>query len=98
MVIHFLLVSALLIDNYTNFISVMLSFKYFDPSYQRLCACIDRKCQRFWTVCVGSTAQEQMVKEMVATASCTHPQCSANAPMPAEHAQSVIVKVGESTV
>merc|ERR1712083_577962 len=41
-------------DIYTNYLSVLLSFKRFDAWYRRLCGCCDAKCHLFWNHCLNS--------------------------------------------
>ena len=52
---HYYLFTGLLlfIDNYTNYWSVLLTFKHFEHWYMRLCGFNDRKCFVFWNRCVN---------------------------------------------
>ena len=43
-----LTVVILIVDMYTNYLSVLLSFAYFDDWYFRFCGCCHRKCHLFW--------------------------------------------------
>ena len=49
--IHFSFMRDILIilDMYTNFVCVLLSYKYFDGYYDKLCGKCDNGCDRLWT-------------------------------------------------
>merc|ERR1712154_65356 len=48
--VHSRLIIAILgsIDIYTNFLSIMLNYKYFGDYYHKLCRCCDSKCKDLW--------------------------------------------------
>ena len=58
-----------IIDVYTNFICILLSFSYFNEMYYKLCSCIDVKINRF---CRYLNADcDMIVAEMVPNKSCS---------------------------
>ena len=38
-------------DLWTNFLSILLSFDYFNVWYMRLCGCCDKRCHLCWDFC-----------------------------------------------
>ena len=66
---HSMFISRIVIfgDLYTNFLSVILSFKYFEKWYKALCAFCDRKCHTFWSNCVNEDAAVKMNHMMEVT-------------------------------
>mmetsp|Transcript_26747 Transcript_26747/g.42378 ORF Transcript_26747/g.42378 Transcript_26747/m.42378 type:complete len:146 (+) Transcript_26747:3-440(+) len=44
--------SVMLLDVYTNFLCLTLSYQCFDGVYMRLCGCAQRKCEQMWSECV----------------------------------------------
>lgn len=59
-------VSGLLItDIYTNYLSILLSFKRFNTWYLCLCGCCDRKCHSFWEYCVNGKMDVGALQEIV---------------------------------
>ena len=50
------------IDISTNFVSIFLSYKYFNDYYQRLCGCCDSKCQQLCTKCFINKNMKTMVE------------------------------------
>ena len=54
------------VDLYTNFLSVILSFGYFESWYFKSCGCCHRKCHSFWSNCVKKDPQVMLSHVMAA--------------------------------
>eukprot|EP01083_Nonionella_stella_P008163 23555_1 len=51
-------------DLYTNFLSIFLSYSYFDPLYTKLCGCCHDRCQRCWKRCFHDKNARMIAKDM----------------------------------
>lgn len=49
---------AVIGDVYTNFVSIVLSYNYFDPLYFKICGCCHNKCHSCWMHCTESDTQQ----------------------------------------
>ena len=59
---------AVIGDVYMNFVSILLSYNYFDPLYFKICGCCHRKCHSCWSRCAeddGKREQELKLDEIV---------------------------------
>ena len=72
--IHFSFMRDILIilDMYTNFVCVLLSYKYFDGYYDKLCGKCDNGCDRLWTKIFVDKNQE-MINQMSVEVAPTSP-------------------------
>ena len=46
--VRFIAESMAVIDLYTNFMNVMLTYAVFKKHYYRICGCMDKKCRKCW--------------------------------------------------
>ena len=49
---YFILDIFVIMDLYTNFLCVLLSFRYFDRFYLTICKCCDHQCYECWRRCI----------------------------------------------
>ena len=59
------------VDMYSNFLSIFLSYRYFENFYFKLCHCCNSKCQYFWTFCMHKSMADKRKLEMVVNKSVT---------------------------
>merc|ERR1712157_354999 len=52
---------GILLDAFTNYICITLTFKYFDSIYFKMCGCIDAKCKNM--VNTNSETNEAMIQQ-----------------------------------
>eukprot|EP01084_Bolivina_argentea_P018367 34196_1 len=62
---HYYLVRhiVLIVDLYSNFLSILLSFNHFHPWYMKVCGCCHAKCHSFWNYCVNKDTITQQNTE-----------------------------------
>ena len=58
-----------LMDSFTNAFCILLSFKYFEPQYLRICGCLDKKCKALCHNMTISMSARQLAMSMTPTAS-----------------------------
>ena len=65
---HIIVGLMVIIDVYTNFLCILLSYSYFNSMYYKLCGCADKKCGK---LCVRFAANKDVnyVAELVANTS-----------------------------
>ena len=45
--------STVLLDIYTNFLCITLSYSFFSGTYIKICGCVHRICKKMWYKCAG---------------------------------------------
>lgn len=65
-VYYWVMVAILLMsDIYTNYLSILMSFKQFNNWYLCLCGCCDQKCNSFWERCINGRKNVAPPQELV---------------------------------
>ena len=73
---YFAMRLSLIFDTYTNFLSLLFSFNYFDGWYRKLCGSCDSKCHLFWNRCVNKGEEIEMRRLTLGTRTST--TCTSN--------------------
>ena len=73
-VLEYAIFMICIIDQYTNFLCIILSFSYYQKIYDKMCGCLDSCCYRLWTQYLTKTDAAMVVKDIESADSATDTQ------------------------